>query len=141
MALYKNIYRCESHRLFGWDYSQKSIYFITFCSYERECLFGDIRDGKMLLNDFGKIIDFEINKSIEIRKNMQFHSYVLMPNHVHFLIEIKHVVDTHSSAYKSQTENNNNKSDTHSSAYLRRKPNSISSFVSGLNQQLQNKLM
>ncbi len=128
MSLYKNKYRSESHRLFNWDYSKDSIYFITFCTQEREYLFGKIINGIIELNDFGRIIEKEIIKSSEIRRNMLFHTSVIMPNHVHFLIEI--ITDTDSNKYNSEIQNNNHP-DTHVSAYLQRKPNSISSFVSG----------
>ena len=137
MTKYKDKYRSESHRLKDWDYSKPSIYFITICTQERVYLFGEINEGVLLLNENGIILENEIQKSIEIRKNMIFHNYVIMPNHIHFLIEIinienVYIVDTHSSAYSN---NNNidkniiNNTNTHSSAYLRRMPKSISSFI------------
>jgi len=136
MTSYKYKYRSESHRLKDWNYANPSVYFITICTQERLYLFGEIKEGILILNENGGIVENEINKSIDIRKNMVFHNYVIMPNHVHFLIEILNVdtqdVDTHSSAYNN---NNNDKTNidntihTHSRAYLRRMPKSISSFV------------
>ena len=32
-----------------------------------KCWFGDVKDGKMILNDLGKIVDEEWNKTKEIR--------------------------------------------------------------------------
>ncbi|HOQ32791.1 MAG TPA: transposase, partial [Candidatus Hydrogenedens sp.] len=34
-------HRC-SIRLWGYDYSQSGAYFITLCTHERRCLFGEI---------------------------------------------------------------------------------------------------
>jgi REP element-mobilizing transposase RayT len=140
MSVYKNKYRSESHRLKDWNYAIPSVYFITICTQEKLYLFGEIKEGILILNENGIIVENEINKSIDIRKNMVFHNYVIMPNHVHFLIEILNVdtqdvdtqdVDTHSSAYNNNNKTNidNNTIHTHSRAYLRRMPKSISSFV------------
>ncbi len=113
MAKFKGKYRSESHRLAGWDYSSEAIYFITFCVQDFECLFGNVivTDDiiKMDLNSYGQIVEEEIQKSIEIRKNWIFHEWVVMPNHVHMLIEIEfndnNSVQTHSSASKNNFEN------------------------------------
>jgi putative transposase len=137
MTSYKYKYRSESHRLKDWNYANPSVYFITICTQERLYLFGEIKEGILILNENGGIVENEINKSIDIRKNMVFHNYVIMPNHVHFLIEILNVdtqdVDTQSSAYNNNNNNktniDNNTIHTHSRAYLRRMPKSISSFV------------
>jgi len=41
----------RSTRLRGWDYSQAATYFVTICTDQRQCLFGEVVDGRMLLND------------------------------------------------------------------------------------------
>jgi REP element-mobilizing transposase RayT len=102
----------------------------------------------MILNKNGQIIETELLKSIKIRKNWFFHNWIVMPNHVHLLIEIMdpqighpHIVETHSSASTSSISTiqnvETNVAETHSCAPLQnqsvsklsRKPNSISSFV------------
>ena len=107
MSLFKNRYRTESNRLKNWDYSSEAIYFITLVSRNRECIFGVIENDKMVLSDKGKIIEKELLKSITIRERWFFHNWVIMPNHIHLLIEIKldssvifpsSNVETHSSA-------------------------------------------
>ncbi|WP_222842612.1 hypothetical protein [Thermoflavifilum thermophilum] len=50
-----NIHHRRSIRLSGYDYSSAGAYFITVCTHNRECLFGDIVDGKMRLNEWGEI--------------------------------------------------------------------------------------
>jgi hypothetical protein len=50
------IHHRRSIRLQGYDYSQAGAYFVTVCTQNRECLFGDIVNGDMRLNDAGKTI-------------------------------------------------------------------------------------
>jgi REP element-mobilizing transposase RayT len=129
MPLFKNRYQTKSNRLKNWDYSSEAIYFVTLVAQNRECIFGVIDDDKMILNDNGKIIETELLKSIIIRERWFFHNWVIMPNHIHLLVEIvsssaveTHDVETHFSA-SLQLE-----SESKSSKFSR-KPNSISSFV------------
>lgn len=44
----------RSIRLKGYDYSQAGAYYVTICTQNRACLFGDIVGGEMRLNDTGK---------------------------------------------------------------------------------------
>jgi len=45
----------QSVRLKGYDYAQDGAYFVTVCTRNRECLFGDIVDGEAQLNQYGSI--------------------------------------------------------------------------------------
>ena len=89
MALYKNKYRVESNRLKNWDYSGNGIYFLTICCRNRECHLGEVIDGEMVINEKGKIVYNEIINSVKIRTKWVFHNWIIMPNHLHLLIEIK----------------------------------------------------
>lgn len=51
-----NIHHRRSKRLKGYDYSREGMYFITICVQHRLCLFGNIKNGEMELNDAGKMI-------------------------------------------------------------------------------------
>ncbi|MFV5696409.1 hypothetical protein ACM55G_13345 [Flavobacterium sp. LB3P122] len=70
----------------------------------RECIFGTIDDDIRIINDNGKIVETELLRSIAIRERWFFHNWVIMPNHIHLLIEIvsssveMHDVETHCSA-------------------------------------------
>jgi hypothetical protein len=46
----------RSIRLKGYDYSSPGAYFITICTYQRACLFGEIVQGEMQLNQFGHVV-------------------------------------------------------------------------------------
>lgn len=78
----------RSIRLKDYDYSKEGIYFITMCVRDRFHLLGDIKNGKMELNEFGKIAEEEWLKSVEIRGNISLGEYVIMPNHIHGIIQI-----------------------------------------------------
>ena len=81
-------YRPQSNRLKGYDYASEGAYFITICCKDRESLFGEILDGKMVLNDLGKIAYQEWEKTEKIRKNIYVDEFVVMPNHVHGILVI-----------------------------------------------------
>ena len=47
----------RSIRLKNHSYAQPGGYFITIVTYQRECLFGEIVNENMQLNEFGRIAD------------------------------------------------------------------------------------
>jgi len=47
------MHKRKSIRLKGYDYKQNGAYFITIVTQNRECIFGDIINEKMLLNEAG----------------------------------------------------------------------------------------
>ena len=80
----------DSIRLKGHNYSSEGFYFITICTEGRRCLFGTIVNGEMVLNDYGKIVDNEWKNTIKIRnEDVVLHEYVIMPNHIHAIIQIR----------------------------------------------------
>jgi putative transposase len=78
----------RSIRLKGYDYSQAGEYFVTIVSFQRELLFGEIIDGKMNLNEFGKIADACWPAIPEHFPNVDLGVHVVMPNHIHGIIVI-----------------------------------------------------
>ncbi len=57
-------------RLRGYNYSHAGAYFVTICTKDRECLFGDIVDVEMRTNDKGAIVHAEWLRTTEIRINV-----------------------------------------------------------------------
>jgi putative transposase len=76
----------RSIRLPGYDYSRPGAYFVSICTKDRKCFFGDIANQKMVLNDAGKMVDkwyAELeNKFHDIRCD----EYIIMPNHCHAIM-------------------------------------------------------
>lgn len=83
-----NIHNRRSIRLKGYDYSQNGLYFITICVQYRECLFGNVINGEMVLNDAGKLVETEWLQLRERFKNIKLHEYIVMPNHFHAIMGI-----------------------------------------------------
>ena len=78
----------RSIRLKGYDYSQTGAYFITICTHKGLCVLGDIRNGVVQLNDFGRIVEREWLRTDGLRENVVMDEYVVMPNHIHGIIVI-----------------------------------------------------
>ncbi len=78
----------RSIRLKGYDYSQPGLYFITICAKNRAHLFGEIVDGVMVLNAAGEIAKKYLLEIQEHFPHTKLHQFVVMPNHIHFIIEI-----------------------------------------------------
>jgi len=88
MNKFKNKYRIESNRLQGYDYSQPGAYFITICTKDRLNLFGKIIDGKMLLNECGKIVKECLYDLPNHYNNLSIDESIIMPNHIHTILFI-----------------------------------------------------
>ena len=83
----QNIHHRRSIRLKGYDYSQAGAYFITICCQDKEVsTFGEIIDGKMILNDYGTIAYNEWGNTPNVRNNVELDVFVIMPNHIHGII-------------------------------------------------------
>lgn len=83
-----NIHHRRSMRLKGYDYARAGLYFITLNCKERAHFFGDVVDGKMILNPFGEIAHNEWMATEKIRDNVAIHEFIIMPDHIHGIIEI-----------------------------------------------------
>lgn len=78
----------KQYRYKEYDYSQDGFYFVTICCKNREMFFGDIKNGKMQLSEIGKIAE---KFWLEIPDHfifMKLDKFVIMPNHIHGIIEI-----------------------------------------------------
>lgn len=96
MSKFKNTFRIESARLKDWDYSTPRSYFVTINTYEHFLYFGKILNGKIVLNNLGRIAETELLNIESIRNNVVIDQYVIMPNHIHAIIRIiEHDVKTH----------------------------------------------
>ena len=78
----------KNPRLRGYDYAKPGTYFITICTWENREIFGDIRDGIMILNPLGIIARDDWIALPSRRKNIALDEYVVMPNHFHAIIRI-----------------------------------------------------
>ncbi|MDD5073690.1 MAG: hypothetical protein PHU92_00685 [Candidatus Shapirobacteria bacterium] len=77
----------KSIHLKDYDYSSSGWYYLTICTQDRQGLLGKIINGKMKLNEFGKITKGKI-KGLEKYQNINVDIYCVMPNHIHLIINI-----------------------------------------------------
>lgn len=82
----------QSIRLPEWDYRTPAAYFVTVCAlsearkcpqgraHNRVCLFGEVAQGRMVLNAYGRIVAEEWRRSERVRDNVVLDAFVVMPN-------------------------------------------------------------
>ena len=91
----------RSTRLKGYDYSSPGLYFITICTKNRQNFFGEITDKKMILNEGGNFI-LTCWKAIPHHyPTIKLHSFQIMPNHLHGILEIVNQTDVSENTNKS----------------------------------------
>ena len=83
-----DIHNRRSIRLKGYDYSQCGWYFITICTHSRRKLIGEIVNGVMKLNKYGKIVQFVWDDLPNHTHHIQLDEFVIMPDHIHGIIGI-----------------------------------------------------
>ena len=112
----------KSIRLPNSDYSMNGGFFITICTKNRECIFGEIKNGHMVLNETGMIVQDEWEKSFKIRLELLCPAYIVMPNHIHAIVIIDRGDDNRRDARPCVPTK---------FGIAKRMPKSISSFVAG----------
>jgi putative transposase len=91
MQFNPDIHHRRSIRLRDYDYSRAGAFFVTICTWQRECLFGEISDGEMRLNNLGSIAFAAWTDLSNHYRHIELDAFVVMPNHVHGLIVITDV--------------------------------------------------
>ncbi len=88
MAYNPGIHHRRSIRLPNYDYTHPGEYFVTICTHQRQCLFGDITHGTLQLTPAGEQV-----KALWLRLplhffNLQLDEFVVMPNHIHGILQL-----------------------------------------------------
>ena len=86
-----SIHHRRSIRLKEYDYSEDGAYYITLCTQNRECLFGDIENGIIRLSEYGEIAGKEWDDLEKRFHPTTFNVFQIMPNHIHAIITIINV--------------------------------------------------
>lgn len=88
MTYNPDIHKRRSVRLKDYDYKSNGAYFITICTFKKDCLFGDIADGSVQLSEYGRIVEREWTRTHDLRQNVHIDEFVVMPNHFHGILLI-----------------------------------------------------
>jgi REP element-mobilizing transposase RayT len=76
----------RSIRLKGYDYAQTGAYFVTICTQGHVCLFGEIANRSMMLNEAGQMVESWWNELPRKFTFARLDSFIIMPNHIHGII-------------------------------------------------------
>jgi REP element-mobilizing transposase RayT len=110
------IHHHRTIRLQGYDYSLAGLYFITICCEDKACLFGKITEtgnnspAQMVLNDARQIAEECWLNIPNHFPSAILHEYIIMPNHIHGIIELSEMVgaNNHSPNDDSYDQNSPN---------------------------------
>ena len=72
----------------GYNYSFQGLYFVTINVYNREPAFGEIINGEMMLNEYGKIAIQCWDELPDHIGYCELDKYVVMPDHFHGIVII-----------------------------------------------------
>jgi REP-associated tyrosine transposase len=78
----------KANRYKGYDYSKNGFYFVTICTKDRLDYFGEIHADKMILKEYGNIVQQRWLWLQDHFGYVQCDEYVIMPNHFHGILII-----------------------------------------------------
>ncbi len=78
----------KRNRLEGYDYGKDNLYFVTSCARDRIHFFGEVKNYKMMLNACGEIAIKQWNWLAKQYPYVISHAFIVMPNHIHGILEI-----------------------------------------------------
>jgi REP element-mobilizing transposase RayT len=84
----KELPQRKQTRLKGYDYSRNGAYFLTLCIKDRAELLCEIVNGHSKLTEYGRIVEHEIKNIPIIRKECIVDKFVIMPNHIHMIVQL-----------------------------------------------------
>ncbi len=85
----------KRNRLENYDYSQSGAYFITICTHDKKCILGGVVGCGVLdapqfkLSKLGNIAESTLIQVCDFYENIYLAKYVIMPNHIHFILHIE----------------------------------------------------
>ena len=80
--------RRRSLRLKGYDYAQAGAYFVTTCTQDRTCLFGEVADDRICLNAAGQLAAILWSALPTRFPGIDLDAFIVMPNHVHGIVVV-----------------------------------------------------
>lgn len=94
-----DIHHRRSIRLKDYDYYKEGLYFITTCIKNKECILGSIlnvgtpahrcpKHTDVSLSKEGYVVKQYLENLNCIYENVRLDNYIIMPNHIHFIISL-----------------------------------------------------
>ncbi len=80
-------------RIPEYDYSQEGMYFVTICTKDKQKILSEINlidnnNTIVKLSNIGKMVEECVNNIEKFNKNVQVNDYIIMPNHIHIIVEL-----------------------------------------------------
>ena len=79
-------YHRKSYRFEGHDYASSAAYFVTVVTKNRECMFGRVDAGEMILSPLGQVADAFFRSIPGHFENAEIDAYQIIPNHLHGIL-------------------------------------------------------
>ena len=86
----------KPNRLSNFDYSRAGAYFLTICTKDRQCILSQIDAeatcdslNPVIVTEAGRAVERELERIGEIYGSILVDCYVIMPNHIHFILVIQ----------------------------------------------------
>ena len=89
MPYHPDAHHRRSIRLQGYDYRHSGAYFVTICTHGRECMLGEVIEGKMRLNETGRIVAGAWDWLAAQYSHVSLDASIIMPNHLHGIIILR----------------------------------------------------
>ncbi len=78
----------RSIRLPDFDYASFGLYYVTICTQNHSCLFGDVENAQVNLNDAGNMIRKAFIEIQDFYNNIHVDEFIVMPNHFHGIVAV-----------------------------------------------------
>jgi len=98
------------NRWLGYDYKYPGLYFITICTDGRHPMLGEIVNYEMKLNELGEIVKQQLLWLHQHFSHVRLDEWIIMPNHIHLIIEINYNFDDTKTGYTDSVGNGRDRS-------------------------------
>lgn len=82
------IHHRKSIRLSDFAYAQAGLYYVTIVTYKRERLFGTVEQRRIVLSEIGEWVQAGWHEIPAHHPHAVLHAFVVMPDHLHGIVEI-----------------------------------------------------
>ncbi len=89
--------RRSSLRYAGYDYANPGVVFVTFCTHNRQQVFGTVTESAMRFSHYGEMLAKRWQEIPHRFSGIWIDEYVIMPDHIHGILGFG-TLDAHASA-------------------------------------------
>jgi REP element-mobilizing transposase RayT len=108
MTFNPDIHHRNSIRLRTFDYRSAGAYFITICTFQKEPILAEIKNGETRLTALGEVVQQCWDEIPQHFPNVELDVFVVMPNHLHAIFMINEPVGaTHASPDNATSSDTN----------------------------------